>query len=621
VTLSGSVTMTNQYRLHRRRTGFFYHRVKVPADIRQLYGKEIEQRSLATRDLREAVRRLPAVIVEFDCLFCRFREDHSERLGTLDMNDAAEAVPKTPRVDIKRVAVDFANEVEAAEVSIRADAFRAAHKDLRSYLVSLDIYDSYNEYLTHLAAQGDVLPILGFVHRYRIEQRLAAIKLARAVGDFEVYESAASRLAHGISATDRAALIKAMIIAETKALESWRDEPKLVQHPKVQAVAAVVVDASTNMSAKPEPKGADLPHMSKLSRECFAALGKEKKLSAKTEISRHTQVKQFIEIAGDMPVNAYTQDDMRRLKNTLVNLPPNTRHQKAFKNMTKVQIAEKARELGLPGLSSESIRQIMTAVSIVFGWARAHYDMTLSNIVQPLIPSPSAGKDKRTKRQSLNVDDLQKLFHQPVFTCVKSADEWLRPGPVAMQHTGRFWVPLLGIFSGARLMEAVQLTRQDVGFENGIWFVDINDDDADEGKRVKNVSSLRRIPVHPELIRLGFLDFVDTIQGGDRLFPDIEIGPATQRHRSASKAFNKLLQVAGIKDKRKVWHSLRHSFEQVCRDSRVDSAIMDQLQGHSQKGMRGEYGEGYKLPELKEGIDAIRYDGLDLSHIQPFKAG
>lgn len=85
--------------------------------------------------------------------------------------------------------------------------------------------------------------------------------------------------------------------------------------------------------------------------------------------------------------------------------------------------------------------------------------------------------------------------------------------------------------------------------------------------------------------------------------------------------FNKLLTSAGIKGPKKVWHSLRHSFEQACRDSRVDYAVMDQLQGHSQKGMRGSYGEGYKLPELQQGMQSFRYAGLDLPHIKSFSIG
>lgn len=611
--------MSIQYRLYLHPNGYFYHRVKVPSDIRQFYGRQIEQRSLGTRDLREAVRRLPAIIVEVDRVFSTLRREHTKLLKDGAVTATTGAQSKPVRVDIRRVASEFAKEVEAGEFAVRAGAFKAAHSDLQAYLHGLDACDAYRTHLDRLAAENNVLAILDIVHRQRTKQRIAAIRLARAVGDIASYNAVASRLSPGISAPDRAALIKAMIAAEMKALEAWQQEPAPIPSPNAPNVVEPAAEPSMAVAVAlaHEFRTAGLPFMSRIAKECFADVGKEKGWTAKTEIARHAQIRQFVEIVGDKPLNTYTQSDVRFLKQTLSALPPNARVKKEFEKLNKVEIAERARAKGIPGLSVESIRQVMTAASMVYEWAAAHYEASLPNIVQPLIPPPSAGGDKRTKRQSLDIADLRKLFRQPIFTGVKSESEWFKPGAVTMQRTGRFWIPLLSIFTGARLMEAVQLVREDVGWEQGIWFIDINDDE-DVGKRVKNRSALRRIPIHSELMRLGFLDFVRTVAEGDRLFRDIEIGPAAHRHLHASKAFNKLLLIAGVKSKRKVWHSLRHSFEQACRDSRVDSAVMDQLQGHAQLGMRAVYGERYKLAALNEGIQSVAYEGLDLGHITPF---
>jgi integrase len=505
--------MSNQYRLYLHPNGYFYHRVKVPADIRRLYGKQIEQNSLQTRDFRSAVRRLPAVIVAVDQAFARFRREHAESIGVLMSGEATGVIPAMPRTVIKRVVSRYGKQAEASK------------------------------------------------------------------GERE--HSADTRLHYLAGASMGAAV-------------------------SVQAKAVLVPG--------------DLPLMSVISSECYTVLAKEKNWRAKTENARHSQMKQFIRICGDKPINRYTQNDIRLLKAILYALPPQSHGKTEFRGLSKLQIAEKAKDLGMSGLSAESVRQVMTAVNLVFGWARAEHDITLLNIVQPMIPPPSSGGSRKGKREAFNADELQQLFNSPVFTGVESRDKWFTTGDFRMQHTGRFWVPLLALYSGARLMEAVQLLREDIGCENGIWFIDINEDDEQlTGKSVKNESSVRRVPVHPTLIEIGFLDFVSTIPQGERLFPDINIGPATQRHRHASKMFNKLLFVARIKGPRKVWHSLRHSFEQACRDSRVDSAIMDQLQGHTQRGMRAVYADVYKLSALNDGIQSIRFDGLDLSHIQPFE--
>jgi len=613
--------MVAQYRLHQRKNGFFYHRVKVPVDIRTPYGKEIEQVSLGTRCPREAVRRLPAVIVEMDQEFARCRDELATQMGAMNMDGVTEKVPVVPRVDIKRVAAFYAKEIEASEVEIRTAAFKAAKDDLRAFIQCENIPAEHDEYMAYLEQEGDPYPILGFANRLRLQKRIATVRRSRSIGDFKAYDIAVDRLAPTVAALERPGLIKAMLDAELKVLEAWKEEPELVPHPK-PSMRTIVPPEPVQLasSTKSIELVADLPLMSAAARECFADVGKEKKWSAKTEAARHTQIKQFLEICGDKPLNQYTQDDIRELKSTLRALPPQSHGKKQFKGMTKLQIAAKARELGMEGLSTESVRQIMTSVSMVFGWTRTERRSSLVNIVQPMIPLPSTGGNKRDKRHGFTSDELQKLFAAPVFSGVKSEADWFHAGNVTMHHTGRFWVPLLALHAGARLMEAVQLVREDVGREGGIWFIDINEDDDNEtGKRVKNESSIRRIPLHPELVRLGFVDFVKTRPAGSRLFPDIAIGPTTQRHRHASKMFNKLLASAGIKGPKKVWHSLRHSFEQACRDSRVDSAVMDQLQGHSQKGMRGNYGEGYKLPELNDGIQSLRYGELDLSHIRAFE--
>jgi integrase len=439
--------MAIQHRLFRRNNGYFYHRVKVPADIRAIYGKEIEQISLGTTDLRTARKLLPSVMVAIDQRFIDFRNRHLDQLVVADI-----VVPPVP------------------------------------------------------------------------------------------------------------------LNLPTVRQQSTKDK---------QQIASI------------------------LGAECFKELKREKAWSAKTEITRQTQLRLFIEICGDKPLDEYTQADIRSFKQTLYALPPGASSTKKFANLSKSEIARKAKDLGLPGLSIESIRQIMTTVSILFGWARANSQSTLVNLIHPMIPPPPSSIEKRNNRDGFTIKELNMLFSLPFFCEGSKAD-----------MPGRYWIPLLSLFSGLRLMEAVQLVKEDLRREDGIWFIDVNE--AGEAKQLKNTASQRCIPIHPELERLGFIEFVQQAKAGARLFPDIDIGPPEQRQRYASKVFSKLLVEAGIKSKTKVWHSMRHTFEQACRDSAVDSAVMDQLQGHTQKGMRGVYGQGYRLGSLKDAVASIRYEGLAL---------
>ncbi|RSC32288.1 site-specific integrase [Agrobacterium sp. FDAARGOS_525] len=599
--------MLKRHRLYLHPNGYYYHRVKVPADIRSLYGKQIEQISLKTRDFRDAVRRLPAVIVNVDNGFAQFRTDHNDDL-VLFASSSGSRVKGNPA--FKRIVADHANSVEAEEMGRRSAAFRAASDDLEAYLHQISLPIGYGAFIEDCRKQNDLASLLSLVNRLHVTARMAAIKQAKETGAFHEWDIIAKRQIPDLSTVRRAILVKALMDAELKALHAWQE---FLPYEMISL-------GTTEVSISKSTSG-DLPLMSIISNECFNLVGREKKWSAKTDATRRSQIKQFIDICGDKPLNRYTQNDIRLLKSTLFAVPPQSHGRKELKGLSRIQIAEQAKKLGLSGLSSESVRQIMTAANIVFGWSRTEYDHALQNIVQPMIPPPSRNGSKKDKRHGFTSDELNKLFRSPVFTGVRTEKSWYDPGDISMHSHGRFWVPLLALFAGARLMEVVQLMREDIGCEDGIWFIDINDHEEEQtGKRVKNESSLRNIPVHPTLIELGFIDFVQTIPNGNRLFPDIPIGPATQRHRHASKMFNKLLGKARIKGPKKVWHSLRHSFEQACRDSRVDSAIMDQLQGHSQKGMRGVYGDGYGLTLLYEGIRSIVYSKLDLSCIQPFRS-
>jgi integrase len=76
------------------------------------------------------------------------------------------------------------------------------------------------------------------------------------------------------------------------------------------------------------------------------------------------------------------------------------------------------------------------------------------------------------------------------------------------------WGALLGLYTGARLREIAQLDMGDIRQEGGIWYIDINADAPN--KSLKTHAAKRRVPLHSELIRLGFLEWVATKPEGPR---------------------------------------------------------------------------------------------------------
>lgn len=112
-------------------------------------------------------------------------------------------------------------------------------------------------------------------------------------------------------------------------------------------------------------------------------------------------------------------------------------------------------------------------------------------------------------------------------SCVGRIERALQavPGP-ARPRRGRFWVPLIALFSGMRMNEICQLHAADIHRLDGVdcFFVTEGPSDSDNGKRLKTAASERLIPIHPALIEMGFMTFVTERRatGAVRLFSELQ---------------------------------------------------------------------------------------------------
>jgi integrase len=112
-----------------------------------------------------------------------------------------------------------------------------------------------------------------------------------------------------------------------------------------------------------------------------------------------------------------------------------------------------------------------------------------------------------------------------------------------------FWLPLLALFTGARRGELTGLRAADVAHDEIIGAVSIFiTADRKAGKTLKTRHSARVVPVHPQLIKLGFLEFVEVAakeRGSNAwLFP--EVAPGTTGAKAFSKWFGRYIGQHGI---------------------------------------------------------------------------
>lgn len=190
---------------------------------------------------------------------------------------------------------------------------------------------------------------------------------------------------------------------------------------------------------------------------------------------------------------------------------------------------------------------------------------------------------------------------------------------------------MLGIFTGARLDELCQINPQDgiLQSKEGIWYIDIKDNA--EGKGIKTAAGYRAIPIHPELIALGFIKYAEgqKAKGETLLFPELRNRRADKKlYPKASRWFNDVFKKeVGItsvatktkKEEKKLdFHSFRATFIDTAKQLSLPLSQVHEIVGHTEdRGVTGIYEERYGIAILfHDVIEKIKYDGLDLSKLK-----
>ncbi|MBH1566574.1 site-specific integrase [Stenotrophomonas maltophilia] len=156
------------------------------------------------------------------------------------------------------------------------------------------------------------------------------------------------------------------------------------------------------------------------------------------------------------------------------------------------------------------------------------------------------------------------------------------PEALAKLSESARWASLLGLYTGARASEVGQLLIKDVFEEDGIPCLRVSDEG--EHQKVKTEVSLRTVPLHPELLKMGFLKWVDDKRkaGESRLFPAAKATAVNGQGNWITKAFSRHLAEVGKgwEPAKRGFHSLRKTFIQELQGAGVVSELRAQIVGH-----------------------------------------
>lgn len=221
----------------------------------------------------------------------------------------------------------------------------------------------------------------------------------------------------------------------------------------------------------------------------------------------------------------------------------------------------------------------------------------------------------KSDRAPWKLPDLVKLFNDPLFTAYQLPTDSLGGKDAA------YWLPLLGLFTGARISELAQLHTDDVKNDpEAGWTLSI-EEDPEEGQRVKNAHSVRCIPVHPELQRLGFLDYWKGTakRGPGPLWPALARTDLNGAGGKASQWFGDYKTAKGFGPEL-VFHSFRHTMETRMRALEVPAYLIDAITGHAGKTVSAKY-DHPEPSTLRPVLARLQFPGLHLPRVYPVPEG
>jgi len=373
----------------------------------------------------------------------------------------------------------------------------------------------------------------------------------------------------------RAALLQAQIHALDNVLKRRRgqeeDEPG-------------ILNPNATLTRPPRVTSAATLPFSEAARGYLDAKGGD--WISKTYGQVETSLRLFCDHVGeDKDLSEVTRLDVSAWRERMRRLHPRWASSSASKGMPLDQLLA-IHGQGPETLSDKTLARHLSAIHGLFTWASDTGYLDGPNPVKV-----SGGKStQRHKRGTFTDAEIAAIF----------ADWTFETRPRPHSHGNALpWISILGAFTGARLEAICSLRVDDVRQEGGVHFLDIRADKTDAGTRL--------VPIHSQVIALGFLDYVASCRG--YLFPSLG-KPDRNSRRSVyiGKMFSRHCRAVGIDKPLLGFHYWRKTVATKLENAGVPELDAARLIGHKIKTMSyGVYSGGPDLARLADVVERIKY--------------
>ncbi|OLP45912.1 DUF6538 domain-containing protein [Rhizobium oryziradicis] len=198
---------------------------------------------------------------------------------------------------------------------------------------------------------------------------------------------------------------------------------------------------------------------------------------------------------------------------------------------------------------------------------------------------PKAG-EVRGKQFKPSPADIAPIFSSPLYVGSHGHLRGKRRQPgKQVFHDSLYFLPILYTYLGPRRKEFAGLHVNDIAKDGDSYVIILR---ANSIRGLKNEQSNRLLPVPEELVRLGFIDYVQAIKqlGYEALFPDLfsdktDNDPGDRFYDT----FVPIMQGAlGEKMWKRAIHALRHGVADTLKQAGVPTEVIDDISGRLSEG-------------------------------------
>ncbi len=341
--------------------------------------------------------------------------------------------------------------------------------------------------------------------------------------------------------------------------------------------------------------------------QAYIARIKAKKLSASHQNELARALRWLEECIGhDRQLTSITKTELRTFRDDIERLGANLQGSMlAFKDRFATSPTGR--------IKSVTAKRYWQSVKSFFAWAADEGHIEESPAASLKIQSVK-GEVPRTP-EAFSTKELRLLLASPLYAGYLSRKRVGTLGSCRIRE-GHWWSGILLLYTGMRASEFSQLLPSDFIFDHDIPHLKVQAEDGAGAKvkSAKSAASLRDVPLHPDLLRLGLRQLVERrakLNPKGRTFHEFNLGVHGRKSDGMTKFWSLYLKRTGLWKPSRSTHVFRHTLAACLRANGATDEEIGGILGHSPQSVTAGYGGAIPLSRKLKTLGALDF-GFDV---------